>query len=169
MALPAGNQSRAGCGRQPSGEEAHQAKPKGHEQRCRVGPRHVPQDSGANRRHSHTEAVAHVLPTVTNAPVSADVKMSEIAEVELTHQDFQVRACMIPSVNTVYPRSSQCSRLSLIPAVCSNCQPTKSKAPGTFSQLHPSCWDLDQAALLAGVLAGQELGKPGYPDVGAVP
>ena len=50
------------------------------------------------------------------------------------------------SVNTVYPHSSRCSRLSLIPAVCINCQPTGSKAPGSFSQLYPSCWDRKQAA-----------------------
>ena len=90
MALPVGNQSRAGRGQQSSGEEAHQAKPKGHEQRCRVGPRSVPQDSGAHRRHSHTEAVAHVLPTVKTAPFTADVKMSEIAEVELTHYRIEL-------------------------------------------------------------------------------
>ena len=90
MALPVGNQSRAGCGQQPGGEEAHQAKPKGHEQRCRVGPRSVPQDSGAHRRHSNTEAVAHVLPTVKTAPFTADVKMSEIAEVELTHYRIEL-------------------------------------------------------------------------------
>ena len=53
-------------------------------------PVHVPQDSGAHRRHSNTETVAHVLPTVKTAPFTADVKMSEIAEVELTHYRIEL-------------------------------------------------------------------------------
>ena len=73
------------------------------------------------------------------------------------------------SVKTVYSRSSQCSRLSLSRAVCFRLPADQVECAGDPIPTPSLVLGPEPSSPLAGVLAGQELGEPGYPDVGAVP